>query len=144
MRHGRRQLDMRHAIATHLLDGDLDAALFADNALVLHALILAAQALVVLHRTEDARAEQTVALRFEGAIVDRFRLLHLTMRPAQDLIRTGERNPNAVEGRNLLSDLEDVHQLLVGAGRIAAVRSCFSVGFSHSSAAPSGTADAFP
>ena len=32
-------------------------ALFADDAPVLHALVLAAQALVVLHRAEDARAE---------------------------------------------------------------------------------------
>ena len=67
----------RHAVAAHLLHRDFDAALLADDALVLHALVLAAQALVILHRPEDARAEQPVALRLEGAVVDRFRLLDL-------------------------------------------------------------------
>src|SRR5438270_6207980 len=37
---------------------DLDRALLADDALVLHALVLAAQALVILDRPEDAGAEQ--------------------------------------------------------------------------------------
>src|SRR3546814_1349028 len=46
------QLDVAHALAAHLGQGDLDAALFADNAAVLHALVLAAQALV---RSEERR-----------------------------------------------------------------------------------------
>ena len=68
----RRTLRQRH----------LDAALLADDALVLHALVLAAQALVVLDRPEDARAEQAVALGLEGAVVDRLRLLDLAVGPA--------------------------------------------------------------
>ena len=102
MRDRRGQLDMAHAVAAHLLHGDFDAAFLADDALVLHALVLAAQALVVLHGTEDAGAEQPVTLRLEGAVVDRFRLLDLAVRPAQDLIRARERNADPVEGRNLL------------------------------------------
>jgi hypothetical protein len=47
--------------------------------LVLHALVLAAQALVVLDRPEDARAEQAVPLRLEGAVVDRLGLLDLAV-----------------------------------------------------------------
>ena len=37
---GAGQLDMAHAVAAHLLHGDFDAALFTDDALVLHALVL--------------------------------------------------------------------------------------------------------
>src|SRR6185312_8237526 len=65
VRDRRGQFDMAHALAAHFLDGDFDAALFADDALVLHALVLAAQAFVVLHGPEDARAEQAVAFGLE-------------------------------------------------------------------------------
>jgi hypothetical protein len=55
---------------------------------VLHALVLAAVALVVLDRPEDLRAEQAVALRLEGAVVDRLGLLDLAVRPLAD--RSGD------------------------------------------------------
>src|SRR5439155_26268890 len=71
------ELDVAHTLAADLRDGDLDAALLANDALVLHALVLAAQALVVLDRAEDARAEQAVTLGLERAVVDRLRLLDL-------------------------------------------------------------------
>jgi hypothetical protein len=84
---GARQLDVAHALAAHLGQRHFDAALLADDALVLHALVLAAQALVVLDRPEDAGAEQAVALGLEGAVVDRLRLLDLAEGPRQDLLR---------------------------------------------------------
>ena len=87
MRDGGRQRDMAHALAAHARQRDLHAALLADDALVLHALVLAAQALVVLDGPEDARAEQAVALGLEGAIVDRLGLLDLAERPGQNLLR---------------------------------------------------------
>ncbi len=80
---GRGQLDVAHALAANARQRDFDAALFADDALVLHALVLAAQALVVLDRPEDTRAEQTVAFRLERAVVDGFRLFDLTVGPAR-------------------------------------------------------------
>jgi hypothetical protein len=75
------------ALAAHLGLDDLDAALLADDPAVLHALVLAAVALVVLHRPEDLRAEQAVALRLEGAVVDGLGLLDLAVRPLADLLR---------------------------------------------------------
>src|SRR3546814_7973893 len=69
------QVDVAHALAAHLGQGDLGAALLAHHAAVLHALVLAAQALVVLDRPEDGGAEQAVALGLEGAVVDRLGLL---------------------------------------------------------------------
>ena len=97
VRDRRGELDMAHALAADARQRHLDAALLADDALVLHALVLAAQALVVLDRAEDARAEQAVALRLEGAVVDGLRLLDLAVRPRQDLLRARDRDPDLVE-----------------------------------------------
>src|SRR5205823_6434129 len=53
----------------------LDAALVADHARELHPLVLAAGALVVLGRTKNSSAEETIAFGFERSIVDGLRLL---------------------------------------------------------------------
>src|ERR1700678_227719 len=88
---------MAHALAAHARQRDLDAALLADDALILHTLVFTAQALVILDRPEDARAKQAVALRLEGAIVDRLRLLDLAERPGQNLFRACDRDLNLIE-----------------------------------------------
>ena len=108
----RGELDMAHALAADLRDGDLDAALFADDALVLHALVLAAQALVVLDRAEDARAEQAVTLGLERAVVDRLRLLDLAERPAADLVGRRDADPDLVEGFRLGDRVCEVGQFV--------------------------------
>src|ERR1700688_5035649 len=105
----RGQLDMAHALAANLRDGDLDAALLADDALVLHALVLAAQALVILDRPEDAGAEQPVPLRLEGAVVDRLRLLDFAERPGADLLRAGDRDADLVEALRARDLSENLH-----------------------------------
>src|SRR5713226_6064080 len=107
------KLDMAHALAPHPRERDLDPAFLADDALVLHALVLAAQALVVLDRTEDAGAEQSVALRLEGPVVDRLRLLDLAVGPRQNLLRARDRDPDLVEDlrRNLRA--EEIHHFLI-------------------------------
>ena len=109
---GRGELDVAHALAAHLGQRHLDAALLADQALVLHALVLAAQALVVLDRPEDARAEQAVALGLEGAVVDGLRLLDLAERPGTDIVRAGDRDADLIEGRRLHLLLEKVGDLV--------------------------------
>ena len=112
---GRGELDVAHALAAHARQRDLDAALLADDALVLHALVLAAQALVVLDRPEDARAEQAVALGLERAVVDGLRLLDLAERPGQDLLGAGERDPHRIEHLRRGLRIEEIHDLLVHA-----------------------------
>ena len=92
-----RELDMAHAFATHFRLRDLDAALFANDAAVLQALVLTAQALVILYRSENLRAEQTIAFRLERAVVDRLRLLHFTERPRADHFGRSKPNANRVE-----------------------------------------------
>ena len=91
------QLDMAHPLAPNLAERDLDTALLADDAPVLHPLVLAAEALVVLDRTEDARAEQPILLRLEGPVVDGFRLADLAIGPGADLLRAGDRNADLIE-----------------------------------------------
>src|SRR5262245_12833273 len=104
---------MAHALAPHARERDLDRALLADDALVLHALVLAAQALVVLDRAEDARTEQAVALRLERPVVDGFRLFDLAVRPRQNLFRARDRDADLVEDLSRHLRAEQIHNLLV-------------------------------
>ncbi len=97
MRNRGSQLDHAHALAAHLGQRDFDAAFFADNTFVFHALVLAAKTFIVLHGAEDAGAEQTVFFRLERPVIDGFRLFDLAERPRLDLFRAGDRNPDAVE-----------------------------------------------
>ena len=108
----RGQLDMAHPLAADLRDGDLDAALLADDALVFHALVLAAQALIILDRTEDARAEQAVALGLERAVVDRLGLLDLAERPGADALRRGDADLDLVERLRLGDRIGEVGHLV--------------------------------
>ena len=73
------ELDVTHALTTHLGASDLDATALADDALEAHALVLAAVALPVASRTEDLLAEESVLLGLEGAVVDGLRLLDLAV-----------------------------------------------------------------
>ena len=88
---------MAHAFATHFGDGDFNTALFTNYATVLKALVFAAQAFVVLDRTKNLGAKQTVALWLEGAIVNRFWFAHLAVRPRADLFGRGDANFNGIE-----------------------------------------------
>src|SRR5208337_4568953 len=101
------------ALAADARQRDFDAAFLADDAFVLHALVLAAQAFVILDRAEDAGAEQPVALRLEGAIIDRLGLLDLAERPRQNLFRTGDRYLDLVERLRLHDRIEEIHDLLI-------------------------------
>ena len=85
-----REFDMPHAFTAHFRLDDLDPATLAHDAPELHALVLAAQALVVLGRTEDAGAHQAIALRLERPVVDGFRLLDLAEGPRPDGLGTGD------------------------------------------------------
>src|ERR1051325_430119 len=82
----RGEVDVPHALAAHLLPRHLDAAALADDSLVANALVLAAVALPVLRRAEDALAEEPVALRLERPVVDGLGLRDLARRPVANLL----------------------------------------------------------
>jgi hypothetical protein len=104
------QLDVAHPLAAHLGQRHFHAALLADHAAVLQALVLAAQALVVLDRPEDLGAEQAVTLRFERAVVDGLRLLDLAERPRTDLLGRGQPDLDRVEMLFFLDLLKEIKQ----------------------------------
>jgi hypothetical protein len=97
VRDRRGEVDVAQRSRRTLRLDDLDAALLADDAAVLHALVLAAEALVVLDRPEDLGAEQAVALRLEGPVVDGLGLLDLAVRPLADLLRATRADADRVE-----------------------------------------------
>ncbi len=88
----RGQFDVRHALTTNFCQRDFNAALLADHTTVLQALVLTAQALVILYRAKDLGAEQAVTLRFERTVVDGFRLF-LTSPNDHERIISGDANP---------------------------------------------------
>src|SRR5271166_2778884 len=106
MRAGRRQLDVAEALAAHLGARHFHAALVADHATVLHALVLAAETLPVGYRPEDARAEQAIALRLEGAVVDRLRFGDFPVRPATNLLGRSQADANGVKVGNGISEVK--------------------------------------
>src|SRR2546421_7383489 len=85
MRHRHRELDVTHALAPYLGQRDFDAAAIADHAAVADPFVLAAVALPILHRPEDALAEEPIPLRLERPVVDRLGLGHFAPRPPRAL-----------------------------------------------------------
>src|SRR5205085_1792261 len=117
VRDGRGQVDVSHALAAHLLARHLDAAALADDALVPDALVLAAVALPVLRRTENALAEEPVALRLERAVVDGLRLGYLARGPVADLLAGRKPDSNRIEIVDIQSALAPSFCQLVGSSR---------------------------
>ncbi len=91
------KLDVAHPLAADPRDRHLDAAAVAHDVLVLDPLVLAAGALVVAHRPEYLLAEQAARLGLEGAVVDRLRVLDLSLGPFADRLRRGDGDRHAVE-----------------------------------------------
>ena len=78
MGNGHLELDVSHALTTHFLLRDFHTASVADDAPIADTLVLTAVALEVLHRTEDALAEEPITLGLVGTVVDGLGLEHLT------------------------------------------------------------------
>ena len=91
---GRGQVDVAHPLTAHSGMRDLDSAAIADDAAVLDPLVLAAEALPVPLRSEDPLAEQTVLLGTVGAVVDGLRLLNLSVRPRENVVRGSQPDVN--------------------------------------------------
>src|ERR1700740_2042959 len=100
---------MPHAVASDFGEGDLHAALLANDAAILHTLVLTAQALVILDRAEDSSAEQAIAFGLKRAIVDRLGLLNLAERPGVNSLGTGDRDADLVEALRPADLPKDIH-----------------------------------
>src|SRR5690606_11815458 len=111
VRDRRGQVDVAGARAADRGKGGLGAARLAGRAAVLQALVLAAQALVVLDRSEDRGADQAVTLGLERAVVDRLGLLHLAEGPRADQVRRSQGDLDRVEVQRLALLVEEVEQV---------------------------------
>jgi len=98
------ELDVAHALATHLRTRHLDAAALTDDALEADTLVLTAVALPVPSGAEDLLAEEAVLLGLERAVVDGLRLLDLAVGPVADVLRGRETDAEFIEE----VDVEDV------------------------------------
>ena len=91
------QFDVTKTLSANLDLRDFDATTVAYYTSIADALVLAAVAVPVLDRTENALAEQPIALWFEGAIVDRLGLGDLPLRPSANSLGRSELNADGIE-----------------------------------------------
>ena len=88
---------MTSALTTYLLLCHLYTTSVADDTLIANALVLAAMALIVLGRTKDTFAEETIALGLVSAVVDGFWLQHLTTAILEDFLWRSQADGNLGE-----------------------------------------------
>ena len=86
------ELDVSRALAAYLLLCHLYTTTVADDATVADTLVLAAGALKVFCRTEDALAEEAVTLWFICAVVDGLWFCDLTVRVLEYFFRRSDTN----------------------------------------------------
>src|SRR6202040_1931171 len=115
VRAGRSELDVAEAFPAVLAQGNFDAALIADNAAMLHPLVLAAQAFPVGNGAKDFGAEKAVAFGLKGAVVDGLRLGDFTVGPGTDFFGTRQADSNGIE-------IGDQTGAII---RAAAIQGCF-------------------
>ncbi len=72
------KLDMSHPFPAHLLLCYFNSTAVANDATITDSLVFAAMALIVLGRTEDLLAEETVPFRLICPVIDGFRLQDLS------------------------------------------------------------------
>src|SRR5918911_2092743 len=102
---------MTHPVAAHPGAGYLHPAPLADDALEPDPLVLAAIALPVLRRAEDALVEEAVLLGTEGTIIDGLGLGNLAPGPLPDLIGGGEADGDLLQFVYVYVALESLHAL---------------------------------
>ena len=101
VRAGRSELDVTQTFPAHLAERHFHTALVADHSAVLHALIFSAQTFPVGDGAKNLGAEQSVALRLEGAVVDGLRLGYFAVGPRPNLFWTRQADANGIKIRDL-------------------------------------------
>src|SRR2546430_6364803 len=91
---------MAQPLAPHFAERNFHAALIADHSAMLHALVFAAQAFPVRHRTENLGAKQAVTFWLERTVVDGLGLGDFAVGPGTDFFRTRQTDANGIEVRN--------------------------------------------
>ncbi len=108
---GSGEVDVAEAFAADFGLDDFDAAFFADDAAVFHALVFTADALVIFDRSEDAGAEEAVFFGFKGAVVDGFGFFDFAVAPLADLFGGGEADADGGEIQGVFGFLEEAKDI---------------------------------
>ena len=69
-------MDVSHTFTTNFLLGNFHTTTIADNAFITDSFIFTAMAFIILNRTKNTFAKQTITFRLVGTIVDRFWFEH--------------------------------------------------------------------
>src|ERR1700712_502028 len=81
------QFNVTHSFATNFLLSYFNTAAVAHDTFITDTLVLSASTFVILYRSKNSFAEQTITFWFVGTIVNRFGLQHFTKTSFQDTIR---------------------------------------------------------
>ena len=73
-----RKFNVTQAFTTNFGLNDFNAALFADDSAMFHALVFTAKTFVIFYGTKNFGAEKTIALGFKGTIVNGFWFFYFT------------------------------------------------------------------
>ncbi len=86
MNYRRGEFYVTHSLSSNFLTGNFDPATLTNNSLETNAFVFSARAFPVFGRTKNFLAEKAIFLWFESSIVNRFRLLYLTVRPGSNSV----------------------------------------------------------
>ncbi len=88
---------MSHTFTPNFLFRYLHTATITNYTLVTNTFVLTTSTLIILYRTKNAFAEQSITLGLVGTIVNRFRFQNLTMTALQYTIGAGQADGDAGE-----------------------------------------------
>ena len=109
----RGQFNVPHTLATDAAMRNFNAATVASHPLIFHTAIFTAVAFPVFFRAENLFAEQTVAFRTVGAVIDRFGFFNFALRIFANFFRIREADFDGVEVVNsIVSFAVGVHRNL--------------------------------
>src|SRR5574343_248710 len=86
------QFDVAHTLTTYFFLCYFHTATVAHDAFITDTLVLSAGTLIILHRSENTLAKQTITLRLVRTIVDGFGFQHFAIATLQNRIGRGQTN----------------------------------------------------
>jgi hypothetical protein len=92
-----RKLNVTHTFTANFCERDFYATLLTNDPAMLKALVLTAQAFIVLDRPKNTRTEKSVTFWLEGTIVNRLWLLYFAKRPRTDHLWRREPDSQGIE-----------------------------------------------
>jgi hypothetical protein len=92
------QLDVPHALTPHSSKSNFHTTAITNYPLVFDALILSTRAFPVSSRPKNPLTEETTFFRFEGTVVNGFRVFHLSFTPPADSFWGSNGNTDLFKG----------------------------------------------